>query len=136
MYDFIDGPRSLNCAFSGSGHYLWSGWGLKRKCYMPSKQVCPTICLSQIFLTPPKKNNKTRGHLCLNMVYVFTLSLWSKIILLPHLTQFFSVTPSFYLQSPPMSQIMTTPLAKVMNSRALYVSFIRNPGQGVVGKVS
>ena len=83
------------------------GVGTERKCYMPSKKVYPTI--SRILLTPPKENNKTRIHLCLNMVYVFTLPLWSKIILPPNLTQYiFSVSPLVYLQSPPWSKIMTT----------------------------
>ena len=86
---------------SGSGHFLWPVWGLKRKYYVASKKFYPTVCFSQSSFTPPKENSRVRLLLRFDMVYAFTLPLCSKIILLPHLAQpIFSVTLPFYLQSP------------------------------------
>ena len=80
-----------------SGHYLWSGWGLKRKCYVHSKKFYPTICLSQIFFTPPKKNSA----FMLKFGIYFTLLLSSKIILPPHLTQVILFSYPIILSSVP-----------------------------------
>ena len=73
--------------FLGSGHYLWPGWGLKRKYYVPLKIFYSTICLGQVFFTAPKENSKRRLHLCLNMINVFALPLCYKTILLLHPAQ-------------------------------------------------
>ena len=119
VYNFSGYQRDL-----GSGHYLWSGWGLKRKYYVASNKFYPTICLSQIFFTPPKENSKTRLHLCLNIVCVFTLPLCSKIILLPHLTLLiFSVTPPCSLQSPPWSHVMAAPLSAFLGLKIRVLNF-------------
>ena len=93
------------------GHYLSPEWELKRQYYAPSQKLYPTICLSQFFFTPPKENSKTRLHLCLNMVYVFTLPLQSKIILLPHLTQL------IFFSYPTILSSVPTPVMK--NDRSL-----------------
>ena len=68
---------------------------------MHSKKFYPTICLSQIFFTPPKETNRTRFLLCLDMVYAFTLPLCSKIILLPHLTLLIFFSYPIILSSAP-----------------------------------
>ena len=97
----------------GSGHYLWPGWGLKRKRYVPLKKIYPTICYSQVFFTPPKENSKANVHLRFNMVYVSTLPTWSKIILLPHLTQL------IFFSYPTILSSVPTPV--INNDRSLSV---------------
>ena len=72
-----------------------AGVGTEEEVLFALKKFYPTICLSQIFFTPPKENSKTRLLVRLDMVYAFTIPMCSKMILLPHLTQpIFSVTPS------------------------------------------
>ena len=69
------------------------------------KKFYPTVCLSQIFFTPPKENSKVSMHLCLNMVYVVTLPLCSKIIQLPHLIQLIFLSYPTIISSVPTSVI-------------------------------
>ena len=81
----------------------------EREYYVPSKKFYPTICLSQIFFIPPKENSKTRLHLRLNMLYVLTLSPYSKAILLLHLPELIFVIHPTVLSSVPTLVINNDP---------------------------
>ena len=51
------------------------GLGTEENVLCALKNICPTIYLSKIFSTSLKENCKARVHLCLNMIYIFTLLL-------------------------------------------------------------
>ena len=52
-----------------------AGMGNEEKVLHTLKKILPHHLLESNFLYPTKENSKTRVHLCLNMVYVFTLPL-------------------------------------------------------------
>ena len=69
----------------------------------PQKNITPTFYYSQLL----KENSRARLHLCLDMVYVFTLPRGQKVVFYPTLNSLiFSVTPPFYLRLP-LSSVLT-----------------------------